>query len=82
MVDFVGQLIAPRRPVWIGVAHGGVPLEAAALAKELSSRYVVLHEQIRELQSSIYLHCGPRALGAFVYPVDELGFTPHPPPRF
>jgi len=60
--------VTPQQIVVDGVLH--------------DTRDSIPQEEIRELQSSIYLHCGPGALGAFVYPVDELGFAPHPPPRF
>lgn len=82
MADFVTERVGANRPVWIGISHGGATREAAALAKELRSRLRVVHEQTRELQSSIYLNTGPGSLGVFVCPIDELGFTPPVPPAF
>jgi hypothetical protein len=41
-----------------------------------------VYTQTREIQSAVYLNVGPGALGAFVYPIDDLGFDPPAPPSF
>ncbi len=76
------QIGSRDRPVWAAVSHGANPEGAAKLAKLLRANFNVTYLQVRELASAIYLNCGPGALAAFVYPIDELGFTPPVPPDF
>jgi DegV family protein with EDD domain len=80
MADFVTKRVGAKRRVWMGISHGGDTRGASALAREIRARLDVVYEQSRELQSSIYLNCGPGALGVFVYPVDEVGFELPVPP--
>ena len=66
-------------PVWIGVSHGGTPEEAEALATRLRSCFDVRFAIVREITPSVYLHAGPRCLGACVFPLAALPWMPPPP---
>jgi DegV family protein with EDD domain len=67
----------PAGPVWIGIAHGGVPDDAARLGEALRRHYDVELMLIRETTPTVYLHAGPGILGAVVFPLTDLPW--HPP---
>lgn len=87
--DPVTELIAhyterfPGRPrVWMGVVHGNEPERAAHCADRFREHFDVQFSLIRPLSSSIYLYCGPSALGVFLIPIDGLPWAlpvPNPP---
>ena len=62
-----------KRRVWVAIAHGGAPLQAAACLAECRRQFDVAYAFVRPLSPSIYLHAGPRSLLLAVYPVDKLG---------
>jgi DegV family protein with EDD domain len=82
LATYLASRVGLGRRAWIGVMHGGTPGPAAELADELHRRLDVVFAEVRELQSSIYLHAGPGALAACVFPVDDLGFTAPTPAPF
>jgi DegV family protein with EDD domain len=68
--------------VWVGIMHGDVPDDAARLLGCLRERFEVSHALVRPTAATVYLHVGPGALGAVVYPLDDLPSTPLvPAPR-
>jgi fatty acid-binding protein DegV len=48
---------------------------------ELRRRFDIAFLYTRPLSPSIYLHCGPGALGAAVVPLDALPWTPTQTPK-
>jgi DegV family protein with EDD domain len=66
------------RRVWVGVLHGDVPTDAARLLELLRERFDVTYALVQPITPSVYLHAGPAALGAVVYPADILPFTGPP----
>ncbi len=77
--DAIVQDVPAGRAVWLAVLNGGTP-DAARLADLLRRTYVVEREFVRPLSASIYLHGGPRCMGAAVYPTDALPWRPEPKP--
>jgi len=63
-------------PVWIGVAHGDAPDDAAALEAALRERLDVRYSLMRPISPSVYLHAGRRTIGAVVYPLARLPWQP------
>jgi DegV family protein with EDD domain len=78
-VDAIVARIGAGRPVWCGVAHGDDPRNAARLMAELRKKLLVVFAIERPLSQSIFLHTGAGAVGAFVYPIDRLPWTPPTP---
>lgn len=68
-----------RRRWWVGISHGAAPDAAARLAAVVKERLDVQMLVVREFSASIYLHVGRGALGCFMLPVDDLGWTPSVP---
>jgi DegV family protein with EDD domain len=64
---------------WIGVSHGGVPDEAERAADDLRNRFEGTYVLVRPLTPTVYLHAGPRAIGAVVFPLDGLPWIPPAP---
>ncbi len=81
IAELVTAKLGRGRRVWAGVSYSTAPELAAELEQELRSRLDIAYLETRRISSSIYLHTGPGALGAFVNPIDDLGFDP-PAPRF
>ena len=79
LADALVAKVGARRRVWAAVVHGGRPEAARELAERLRAKLDVALMLERPLSPSIYLHCGPGALGAFVYPIDNLSWTPTAP---
>jgi DegV family protein with EDD domain len=77
LADWITKQIPPSGPVWIGVFHGDVPEDAASLDALLRERYPVEVGIVREISPAVYLHAGPRSLGAVVFPLADLPW--HPP---
>ena len=69
----------PGRRVWVGVSHGGVPVDAERLLELLRQRFEVVYAIVRPTSPTVYLHAGPGALGAMVCPLDDLPFVPPTP---
>jgi DegV family protein with EDD domain len=78
--DWLVKEIGAKRPVWIGVFHGGAPAVAAVMQKDLRARFDVRFCLARPLAPSIYLHAGPEAVGAAVVPLDALPWQPSKTP--
>jgi DegV family protein with EDD domain len=76
------QSLGKGRPVWAGIVHGGAPEKGESLARKLAARLDVRYAIIRPFSPSIHLHVGPGAVGAMVYPIDNLPWAPPVPPRF
>ncbi len=79
LAEHMTQQLGGRRAVWIGVFHGNAPELAERLRASLARRLDVKFELVRPLAPSIYLHMGPRAVGAAVVPIDKLPWTPATP---
>lgn len=77
--EYLSTRLDPGTAVWAAVTHGNVPEAAGAVAEKLRARYRCEYVLVRPLSPSIYLHTGPGAVGAFVYPLDGLRFRPTPP---
>lgn len=65
--------------VWVGISHGNVPTDAARLLDLLSDRFEVAYALVQPITATVYLHAGAGALGAIVYPIDDLPWTPSSP---
>lgn len=78
MDEYLSSRLDSRSAVWLGVAHGNVPEQAKAVAARLQERYRCEYVLVRPLSPSVYLHVGPGALAAFVFPLDKLAFRPTP----
>lgn len=76
MVEHLADRLDAGKPVWVAVAHGNVPQKAAALEARLRERFRCEYVLNRPLSSSIYLHGGPGALWASVYPLEGLAHRP------
>jgi DegV family protein with EDD domain len=76
IAEHVAKKLGAGRPVWIGVFHGNAPASAERLRASLAQRLDVRYALVRPLSPSIYLHMGPRAIGAAVVPVDRLTWAP------
>lgn len=72
----------PRRRVWVGIAHGGVPALAHECLALLQEIFDVEYFLVRHLNPATYLYCGRRALAVFVHPVDLVDWKLPVPPRF
>ncbi len=79
LVGWLTDRIDPGTAVWVGVAHGQAEQPAQELLALLRDRYKVEFAYSRPLSTSIFLHCGPGALLACVYPLDGHPFRPTPP---
>jgi DegV family protein with EDD domain len=77
LVDWMEREIPSGSKVWMGVAHGGAPDDAARLSDLLRERFDVELGLVREISSTVYLHAGPRSLAAIVFPLAGLPW--HPP---
>lgn len=67
---------------WLAVVHANVPDEAKLLEKRARASLDVEYVYRKVLSPSIYLHVGPRALGLFAFPMDDLPWLPSIPPNF
>ena len=76
MAGWLFERLGPGRTVWLAISHGGSPARAASLEAALRKRFDVRHVSTRAFQASVYLHVGAGALGAFVCPIDGLGWEP------
>lgn len=76
LVEQFAARLDPGQPVWAAVAHGNAPDKAAALVTKLKERYRCEYVLSRPLSPSIYLHCGPGALLAVLYPLEGLSHRP------
>ena len=76
LVDWLVKKIPEGVPAWIGVCHGGVPEDAARVSALLHARYDVRLAIVREISATVYLHAGPRSLGAVVFPIADLPWQP------
>jgi DegV family protein with EDD domain len=65
-----------EKHVWVGVFHGSVPADAERLLVLLRERFEVAYALVQPITPSVYLHAGPEALGAVVFPADILPFGP------
>ncbi|MBC8072701.1 MAG: DegV family EDD domain-containing protein [Deltaproteobacteria bacterium] len=65
-----------HEPVWIGIAHGNVPDDAARLEDALRQRFEVRYCLTRPITPAVYLHAGRRTIGAVVYPLSRLPWQP------
>jgi DegV family protein with EDD domain len=75
ITKWLAQQLDPG-PVWVGVTHGGAPQDAAALERELRETMDVRFAITRATSPTVYLHAGPRALAAVVYPLARLPWQP------
>jgi DegV family protein with EDD domain len=66
-------------PAWIGVSHGGVPEDAERTAEELRSYFSAEYVLVRPITPTVYLHAGPKAIAAVVFPLADLPWTPPVP---
>lgn len=80
IAEYLTNKLSPKAPVWIAVSHGRAPEAAEKVAARLREAFPN-HEyvMVRPLSASIYLHLGPGAVTAWVYPLDGLDFRPTPP---
>jgi DegV family protein with EDD domain len=65
-----------EKRVWVGVMHANIPADAARLLELLRERFDVAYALVQPITPSVYLHAGPEALGAVVFPADILPFAP------
>jgi DegV family protein with EDD domain len=79
IADWMARELPGGGPVWTGVCHGGAPDDAERLAALLRERFDVALALVREISSTVYLHAGPRSLGAVVFPLAGLPWRPPPP---
>ncbi|MFT3710256.1 MAG: DegV family protein [Archangium sp.] len=73
LTEYLTQKLDPKLPVWIAVSHGRAPEAAERVATRLREAFPK-HEYVlvRPLSPSIYLHLGPGAVTAWIYPLDGL----------
>ncbi|MBL8913181.1 MAG: DegV family protein [Archangium sp.] len=73
LTEYLTQKMDAKQPVWIAVSHGRAPEVAERVATRLKEAFPK-HEYalVRPLSPSIYLHLGPGAVTAWVYPLDGL----------
>ncbi len=64
---------------WVGISHGQVPEQAAALADKLGAALEVEHSVVLPVSPSIYLHGGPGAILVAVTDLDGLSWVPSVP---
>lgn len=76
--EWLGKQL-PAGRAWIGVSHGGVPDEAERAAEDLRERFEGVYVLVRPLTPTVYLHAGPKAIGAVVFPLDGLPWIPPVP---
>jgi fatty acid-binding protein DegV len=67
-------------PAWIGVTHGNAPDDAERLATALRERFDGDLVLVRPTSPTVYLHAGPKAIGAAVFPLRDLPWMPPAPP--
>ena len=73
IVDRVVQAVTPEeRAVWVGIAHAGVPEEAAWLKEQIEARVNAVRCVVGGLTPAVAVHGGPGVIGAFVTPADPL----------
>lgn len=80
ITEYLTERVDPKQPVWIAVSHGRAPEAAEKVAARLREAFPK-HEYVlvRPLSPSIYLHLGPGAVTAWVYPLDGLELRLAPP---
>ena len=76
IADQVETMLHAGGPSWVGISHGGVPEDAQRLADLLRERFDPQLLLVREISPSVYLHAGPKCLGAVVFPLGGLPFVP------
>jgi DegV family protein with EDD domain len=82
------ELVQARLPgnkprIWLGITHGDDIVGARKLAAEMKHHFTVEYTYLVPFASSIYLHVGRGALGAFTIGLDGLPWVPpNPPPSF
>lgn len=77
--EYFSTRVDPKKPVWLGVAHGNVPDKAKAVAARLQQHFTVEYTLLRPVSPSIYLHGGPGSMAVIMLPLDGLAFRPTPP---
>jgi DegV family protein with EDD domain len=65
----------PGGRIWAGISHGNAPDDAHRLLELLRERFDLAYGLVQATTPTVYLHVGPKALGAIVFPVDDLPTT-------
>lgn len=76
VADRLGEDLAPGKPIYAAIFHGGAPADAKLLADELRRRWDVTSLSVRTISPSIYLHGGPGCLGAVAVEASALSYRP------
>jgi DegV family protein with EDD domain len=62
LASAVGRTVVKPKRVWVGIAHGGAPLDAVRLEEHVRRTLPVEYVYRQRLSASIYLHGGPGSL--------------------
>ncbi|MEK7705310.1 MAG: DegV family protein [Myxococcota bacterium] len=74
--------VGPKRPLWLGIAHGGAADTGRRVLELLRQRVNIAYVYFRPFAPAIYLHVGPGAIGVAALPIDDLPWTLPTPPTF
>lgn len=71
IVERVARAVTPEdRAVWVGIAHAGVPEEAAWLKEQIEARVNAVRCVVGGLTPAVAVHGGPGVIGAFLTPAE------------
>jgi len=82
LLNHAVKVAAKTTKLWVGVAHSGQPVGALHLEEQLRRRLPVEFAYRRTLAATSYVYLGPGALALALVPLDDLPWTPPPPPDF
>lgn len=80
LTDALEKSLGAKRRVWLAIGHTGDLGKSARLERELRARFDVAWVYTRPIAPGVYLHCGPGCVAAAAVAIDDLGWTPTPPP--